>query len=71
MSKNKPKLTLRKIIMRMIVAMIVFGSVIGGCSQINKKFGVRDNHFLEELAEDFFEKETGIEVDLTPDSPEQ
>ncbi len=40
------------------------------CSAINAKMGLADDHFAEELAEEAIEMKTGIDVDLTPGTPE-
>ena len=57
--------------MRLVIACIVIGSTVGGCSYINKKMGLEDDHFLEELAEHHIEKETGLDIDLSHESPEK
>lgn len=40
------------------------------CSYINKKFGLKDDNLGEELIEEAIEMKTGLDVDLTPSSPE-
>ena len=42
-----------------------------GCTSINKKFGLSDENMLEELVEDVIEQKTGLDIDLTPGSPEK
>ena len=61
----------KKWVMRIAIAMLVAGSLVGGCSYINKKLGLEDDHFLEELVEDKIEIETGLRIDLSPDSMEK
>lgn len=41
------------------------------CSEINKKLGLPDDNLAEEVIEDVIKEETGVDVDLTPDSPEK
>lgn len=40
------------------------------CSAINAKLGLSDDNFSEELVEEVIEMKTGLDVDLTPGSPE-
>jgi len=61
----------KKWVMRIAIAMLVAGSLVGGCSYINKKLGLEDDHFLEELVEDKIEIETGLRIDLSPESVEK
>lgn len=40
------------------------------CQYLNKEFGLQDDNFIEEEFEDLIQDEIGIQIDLTPDSPE-
>lgn len=40
------------------------------CSAINAKMGLQDENFGEELIEEAIELKTGLDIDLTPGSPE-
>lgn len=60
-----------KWIMRLIGLMIIVGSLVGGCSYLNKKLGLKDDNVLEELIEHRIEEETGFDVDLSPASREK
>lgn len=51
-----------------VISMIV---MCCGCSYINRKLGLQDDNFGEELAEEIIEMKTGLDVDLTPSSPER
>ena len=42
----------------------------GGCQFLNKRFNLPDDHFAEEVLEHKIEQETGMKIDLTPESPE-
>ncbi|NIT58492.1 MAG: hypothetical protein GWN00_20360 [Aliifodinibius sp.] len=44
--------------------------VAGGCSWVNRKVGLEDDHALEEAIEYKIKKETGLDIDLTPESEE-
>lgn len=41
-----------------------------GCSYVNKKMGYTDDWIGEEFLEEVIEVKTGIDIDLTPTSPE-
>lgn len=41
-----------------------------GCSKINQKLGLRDDNLFEEMAEKTIEKKTGLDIDITPSTPE-
>jgi len=44
--------------------------LLGGCSAINKKLGLKNDNLLEEFLEDRFEEHTGWDVDFTPEDEE-
>lgn len=50
---------------------IFIGSMLIACSTLNNMFKIKDDHVLEELSEAIIEKETGLDIDLTPGSPEK
>jgi len=50
-----------------VLCMMVF---CFSCSSINKKLGLKDDNFIEESIESIIESNTGLDVDLTPGSPE-
>ena len=41
------------------------------CSNLNEYFDLEDDHFIEEMFEQQIENQTGLDVDLTPDTPEK
>lgn len=43
---------------------------LSSCEPINRYFGLQDDNVIEEMAEVAIKMETGISVDLTPNSPE-
>jgi uncharacterized protein YceK len=49
---------------------VVMGLILGGCSSINSYFGLEDDNPYEEATEAAIKWETGLDVDLTPSSPE-
>ena len=60
----------RKIVMRSILALLLAASVFGACSLVNSKLGFKDDHFAEEAAENLIKDQVGLDIDLTPGSPE-
>lgn len=44
--------------------------VVSSCSYINPYLGLSDDNILEELGERIIENETGIDIDLSHESPE-
>jgi len=58
-------------IMRIISIILLFLMLTNGCSHLNQRFGLIDDNFSEELIEWQIQNYTGIDVDLTPDSPEE
>jgi len=60
----------RKYVMRLCIAMILMGGLVGGCSYLNQKLGLRDDNIIEEAIENKIEDHTGLNIDLSPDSEE-
>jgi len=67
--KERPKWV--KWMIRVVVAMLVGSAFVGGCSQLNKKAGLDDDHIFEEILEHHIEEQTGLDVDLSPSSKEK
>lgn len=53
-----------------ILNVVVFVVLLSGCHAINQRFGLEDDNVIEEVAEAVLKKETGIDLDFTPDTPE-
>ena len=50
---------------------IIFLSlVLSSCHTVNDSLKLKDDHLGEELVEEAIEYQTGLEIDLTPRSPE-
>ena len=45
--------------------------LLSSCSSINKYFGLEDDNLAEEASEALIEWKTGIDIDLTPSTPEK
>ena len=56
--------------MRLAIAMILVGSLVGGCSYVNKKLGLKDDNMIEELIEHHIQEQTGLDIDLSHETPE-
>lgn len=44
--------------------------LLASCSAINAKLGLTDDNPVEEIGEAIIEAKTGLDIDLTPGSPE-
>ncbi len=51
---------------KLLLVAVVCVCVFGGCSYLNKKFGLDDDNPIEEAIEGVIENKTGIDVDLSP-----
>ena len=56
--------------MKVICYIIVLSGFLGGCALINKKLGFKDDNVFEEIVENHFEDQTGLDIDFTPFSDE-
>jgi hypothetical protein len=73
MSEEKSYIQLGKYVLGFYSILVIVGITLYlpcGCSSINKKFGLDDDNVIEELFEDLIEQKTGLDIDLTPGSPE-
>ena len=43
---------------------------LAACHTLNEQVGVQDDHIAEELTEEIIKHQTGLSIDLTPESPE-
>lgn len=50
---------------------IIFGPMMAGCSYINDYFSLPDDNVYEEVTEAAIKYETGLDIDLTPSTPEK
>lgn len=66
MDKEKKPKKWMKWIMKLIIVLLISMGFVGGCSHVNKRFGLKDDHALEELIEARLREEFGIHIDLTP-----
>ena len=53
-------------LMKIIFTAIVVGSLIVGCSYLNKSFNLPNDNPAEQYLEDVIEDQFGIDIDLTP-----
>lgn len=58
-------------ILFIVIVIVALAVIAGGCSRINKWFGLADDNIAEECFEGYIEKNTGVDIDLTPDSLER
>ena len=60
----------RRFFMNLLIVLIVIAACMGGCSYFNKTVGLKDDHVVEEAIEERIKQETGVDIDLTPLTPE-
>lgn len=63
----KKKVTLLYVLSILCVSL----SFCSGCSYLNKKAGLKDDNIIETYLEDVIQSETGLDVDLTPNNPDE
>lgn len=63
---------MKKKVLTYLECLLVFASLISlySCSQINGYLGLKDDNVYEEIIEAAIKIETGIDIDLTPESKE-
>ncbi len=44
--------------------------ILTSCGSINKQLGLQDDNLIEESVEAVIKVQTGLDLDLTPESPE-
>lgn len=59
-----------RLIMRLVLLLVLAGGLIGGCSYLNEQLGLKDDNIIEEAIENKIEDATGLNLDLSPGSPE-
>lgn len=64
------KQSIGKILMKLVLALVLMAGFIGGCSYLNQKVGLPDDNIIEEAVENKIEDATGLNIDLSPESPE-
>jgi len=57
--------------MQKILFLIGAALSLHSCSNINEKLGLSDDNLGEEVIEDVIKEEVGVDVDLTPATPEK
>ena len=58
-----------RILLRLLLAGALF-SLMVACTKCNEELGLEQDWIGEELAEGIIKNQTGIDIDLTPESPE-
>lgn len=62
---------LRKAFMYFTLFLVLVSAMIGGCSLINEVLQLKNDNIIEEAIEQIIENETGVEIDLTPETEEK
>lgn len=53
-----------------IILLMIISTVCGACTYLNQRLGLKDDNLAEEISEVVIKNYTGLDVDLTPESPE-
>lgn len=53
----------------LVIVFLTF--MLSSCSWINHKLGLQDDNFVEEVFEGTVEREFGVDIDFTPETPER
>ncbi len=61
---------LKEWLMRVTLVIGLCLLLCGGCSYINKKMNMSDDNIIEESFESIIERQLGLDIDLTPSTPE-
>jgi len=61
----------KEIMLRMSVAMLAILFASNSCSHINKRLGLKDDNSIETRIEEMIESQTGLDIDLTPNNPDE
>lgn len=56
--------------MKLLILSALAILLLPSCSYINQKMGLQDDNLGEEVIEAVIKTETGLDIDLTPASPE-
>ena len=64
------KMNFKGIVTKILMVIVASGCIFWGCQYFNSYFGLDDDNILEEAIENKLKDTTGLDVDLTPDSPE-
>lgn len=52
------------------IAIAILLSMTGACTYLNRQAGLKDDNVIEEYIETQIQQQTGIDIDLSGDSPE-
>jgi len=69
--KEKPRNSYIDLLLLIAVAVILFLFVCTSCESLCDRVGVEQDGIIEEAVEMLINHETGLEIDLTPTSPER
>lgn len=56
--------------LRVFVAISTICFLVGSCSYLNKQFNLPNDNPIEESIELIIQTQSGVQIDLTPQSPE-
>lgn len=62
--------TNKELLMRAVFCIFAVAILLNACSSINKSIGLSDDNMIEEFVEAQIENQTGLDIDLSPSTPE-
>lgn len=57
--------------MRLLCALFLVSVLAYGCAPVNRWIGLKDDNIVETLSEDVIRYKTGLDIDLTPENPDE
>lgn len=58
-------------VLSLVLKFLLVAVAAGGVFLGKKYFNTKDDNFVEEIIEDQIERQTGLDVDLSPETPEK
>ena len=62
--------SLREIVLKLGIMLVVALVGLAGCSALNRKAGLKNDNLIESCAEDMLKSRTGLDIDLSPEDPD-
>lgn len=61
---------MNKISLKNHLYLFIVLTIVNSCTPINSYFGLSDDNLIEESIELYLENEMGLDIDLSPETPE-
>ena len=57
--------------MNFSLSVLFIAVAFGACGAFNEYFGLKDDNIIETISEDIIKSHTGLDMDLTPENPDE